>query len=137
MEQSKKQRQVGALIQKEFSAILQLEGSYIYGSGVMVTVTNVRMSNDLGIAYIYISVYNSPDKQDVIKEMWDNLSRLRGSLGKRIRKQVRRIPSLKFFIDDTLDEVDNLDKLFSKLDADDSMRSMKEVKEDRENDSLS
>jgi ribosome-binding factor A len=137
MEQSKKQRQVGALIQKEFSAVLQLEGSYMYGSGVMVTVTNVRMSNDLGIAYIYLSVYNAPYKQEVIKEMWENLSRLRGALGKRIRKQVRRIPSLKFFIDDTLDEVDNLDRLFSKLDTDNSMRSMKEVKEDKENDSLS
>ena len=59
MEQSKKQRQVGVLIQKEFSAVLQLEGSNMYGSGVMVTVTNVRMSNDLGIAYIYLSVFNS------------------------------------------------------------------------------
>lgn len=133
MEQTKKQRQVGNLIQQEFSVILQTEGSFIYGSEPLVTVTNVRMSSDLGIAYIYVSVYNVPYKQEVVKELWENLSYLRGQLGKRIRKQVRRIPIIKFFIDDTLDEVDHIDNLFSRLNSEQNTkhRSMKETLEAR------
>ena len=86
-----------------------MEGAFIYGVEPLVTVTNVRMSADLGIAYIYVSVYNVPYKQEVVKELWENLSYLRGLLGKRIRKQVRRIPLIKFYIDDTLDEGEHID----------------------------
>ena len=127
MKETIKQRQVASLIQREFSVVLQNEGIYIYGE-TLVTVTRVRMSSDLGIAYIYLSVYNSLYKQEVIKEMWENLSRLRGGLGKRIRKQVRRIPVIKFYIDDTLDEMDNLNQLFNGLDTEvGKTRSMKEA----------
>lgn len=127
MKETIKQRQVASLIQKEFSVVLQNEGIYIYGE-TLVTVTRVRMSSDLGIAYIYLSIYNSIYKQEVIKEMWENLSRLRGELGRRIRKQVRRIPVIKFFIDDTLDEMDHLNILFTELDSEVSKeRSMKEA----------
>ncbi len=129
MEQTKKQRQVGVLIQQEFSTVLQLEGAFLYGSEPLVTITNVRMSSDLGIAYIYVSVYNAPYKQEIVKVLWDNLAFLRGQLGKRIRKQVRRIPLLKFFIDDTLDEVEHIDNLFTKLYSEKNTqhRSMKEI----------
>lgn len=129
MEQTKKQRQVGSLIQHEFSTILQSEGAFLYGVDPLVTVTNVKMSSDLGIAYIYVSVYNVPYKQEVVKELWENLSYLRGQVGKRIRKQVRRIPVLKFYIDDTLDEVEHIDNLFSRMHSEDNSqnRSMKEA----------
>ena len=121
MKESIKQRQVAALIQREFSVVLQNEGVYIYGE-TLVTVTRVRMSSDLG------SVYNSLYKQEVIKEIWERVSRLRGELGKRIRKQVRRIPVIKFFIDDTLDEMDHLNRLFINLDTEEGKtRSMKEA----------
>lgn len=131
MEQTKKQRQVGSLIQFEFSTILQMEGAFIYGVEPLVTVTNVKMSADLGIAYIYVSVYNVPYKQEVVKELWENLSYLRGLLGKRIRKQVRRIPIIKFYIDDTLDEGEHIDKLFTQLNSKKNTknRSMKEAME--------
>ena len=133
-QQTIKQRQVAAMIQREFSVVLQNEGRLIYGDA-LVTVTRVRMSSDMGIAYIYLSVYNSVYKQEVIKEMWENLVRLRTELGKRIRKQVRRIPRLKFFIDDTLDQVEEIDKLFQKINGEKNvMRSMKDAQQDREED---
>lgn len=129
MKQTIKQKQVAAMIQKEFSAVLLLEGNLIYGDA-LVTVTRVRMSADMGIAYIYLSVYNTLYKQEIIKEIWENLARLRGELGKRIRKQVRRIPMLKFFIDDTLDEVEHLDMLFNAINNPGSSEmSMKEAME--------
>jgi ribosome-binding factor A len=131
MKQTIKQRQVATLIQKEFSAVLLVEGNLIYGDA-LVTVTRVKMSADMGIAYIYLSVYNTLYKQEIIKEMWENLSRLRGELGRRIRKQVRRIPVIKFFIDDTLDEVEHLDLLFQSINnAGASELSMKEAMEMR------
>jgi len=131
MKQTIKERQVASLIQKEFSAVLLVEGNLIYGDA-LVTVTRVKMSADMGIAYIYLSVYNTLYKQEIIKEMWENLSRLRGQLGRRIRKQVRRIPILKFFIDDTLDEVEHLDLLFESINnPGGSERSMKEAMEMR------
>jgi ribosome-binding factor A len=135
LEQTKKQRQVGSLIQAEFSTILQQEGAFIYGIDPLVTVTNVRMSSDLGIAYIYVSVYNVHYKQEIVKELWENLSYLRGLLGKRIRKQVRRLPRLKFFIDDTLDEADHIDNIFSELQSNENYktRSMKEAMESKKN----
>jgi ribosome-binding factor A len=131
MKQSIKQRQVSAMIQKEFSTVLQLEGNLLYGDA-LVTVTRVKMSADMGIAYIYLSVYNTLYKQEVIKVLWDNLSRLRGELGKRIGRHVRRIPMIKFFIDDTLDEVEHIDLLFQNLEKPDAQdRSMKEALEMR------
>lgn len=133
MEQTKKQRQVGVLVQKEFSNILQVEGPFIYGAEPLLTVTNVRMSSDLGIAYIYISVFNAPYKQEIIKLLWENLAYLRGLLGKRISKQVRRIPHIKFFIDDSLDESEHIEKLFTQINAQQNLqnRSMKEAMEDK------
>jgi ribosome-binding factor A len=131
MKQTIKQRQVSAMIQKEFSTVLQLEGNLLYGDA-LVTVTRVKMSADMGIAYIYLSVYNTLYKQEVIKVLWDNLSRLRGELGKRIGRHVRRIPMIKFFIDDTLDEVEHIDLLFQNLEKPDAQdRSMKEALEMR------
>lgn len=129
LEQTKKQRQVGGMIQKEFSHILLSEGSFIYGTEPLVTVTNVRMSSDLGIAYVYVSVYTASYKEKVLTELMGNLAHLRGLLGKRISKQVRRIPFVKFFVDDTLDEVDNIDRLFTQLNAQKNAQgvSMKEA----------
>lgn len=127
-QQTKKQQQIAGLIQKELSTILLQEGTYIYGDA-LVTITRVRMSSDMGIAYVYASVYNSLYKQEVIKMMWENLSRLRGELGKSIASQVRRIPVLKFFIDDTLDVAEHLDNLFANINKGNSTRSMREAKD--------
>lgn len=129
MKESKRQKQISATILREFSTVLRTEGAFIYGEEALVTVTRVRMTNDLGIAYIYVSVYNTLYKQEVIKLMWENLPRLRGELGKRIRKQVRKIPVIKFYIDDTLDHVERLDELFGQINSPNSnpTRSMKDA----------
>lgn len=138
MKESKRQKQVSATILREFSAVLRTEGSYIYGDEPLVTVTNVRMTNDLGIAYIYLSVYNTLYKQEIIKLMWENLQRLRGELGKRIRKQVRKIPMIKFYIDDSLDHVERLDQLFGQMNNtnSNSTRSMKDALKAKEENNL-
>lgn len=115
--QNKRQSQVGELIKRNFSLVLQEEGAYIY-QNALVTVTNVLMSPDLSYAKIYLSVYNRDDKSLVIQELEQEKNRLKNSLSSRIRKHVRRIPDIDFFLDDTLDEMYRLNDLFDQIHED-------------------
>jgi ribosome-binding factor A len=73
------------------------------------------MTPDMGLAKIYLSVYNTDNKQAVILQMQEEKSRLKQSLGLRLRKHMRRIPDIDFYLDDTLDEMYRLNDLFDKL----------------------
>ena len=84
--ESKRQKQVGELIRRYFSTILTEEGSLIYGRDKLVTVTNVRMTPDLLLANIYISVYGTELKQEVILELEDNIQHLSQALVRKIGK---------------------------------------------------
>lgn len=119
--ESIKQRQVAELVKRNFSMVLQEEGGYIYGSEVMVSVTSVKISPDMSLAKVYLSVYNTEDKQTVILEMEDQLQRLRQSLAGRIRKHIRRIPEVTLFLDDTIDEMYRVDAIFDRLHAENLM----------------
>lgn len=119
--ETKRMAQVAELVKRNFGLLLQQEGSYIFGTTPFVTVTNVKMSPDLNIARIYLSVYNTEDKQTVILEMEDSYARLRQSLANRIKKHVRRIPDLQFHLDDTLDEMYRLKALFQQLEDDNQL----------------
>lgn len=114
--ETKRQQQTGEVIKRNFGIVLQQEGGYIYGTEVLVTVTQVKMSPDLGIAKIYMSVYNTENKQAPILQLQDNIHRLRQILGQRVRKHVRRIPHIQFYLDDTLDEMYRLNEIFNELD---------------------
>jgi ribosome-binding factor A len=116
MAETKRMRQVAELIKRNFGIVLQSQGGYIYGTEAFVTVTEVKMSPDFGIAKIYLSVFNIDDKHNVILEMEQEYSRLRQELGNRLKRHVRRIPNLQFYLDDTLDEMYRLNNLFDGLD---------------------
>lgn len=113
--ESKRQRQVAELVKRNFSMVLQLEGSYIYGTQPLVTVTQVRMSPDLGLARIYLSIWNTENKQAVMLQLEEEITRLRQQLGNRLRRQVRRIPDIALYEDETIDEMYRVDELFDKL----------------------
>lgn len=113
--ETKRQLQVGELIKRNFSIVLQHEGRYIYGDEVLVTVTGVKMSSDLGLAKIYVSIFNSEEKQVVILQLNEEIVRLRQLLAQRVKKHVRRIPNIDIYEDETLDEMYKLNSLFDKL----------------------
>ena len=113
--ETKRQQQVAEMIKRNFSIVLQNEGTYVFGAEPLVTVTQVKVSPDFGLAKIYLSVYNIEDKQSVILEMEEHFSRLKQALGLRIRQHVRRIPELAFYLDDTLDEMYRLNEIFNHL----------------------
>lgn len=116
-----RQNQVAEMIKRHFSLMLQQEGPYIYGTEPFVTVTNVKMTPDFNIAKIYLSVFNTENKQEVILEMEHNYPRLKQALAYRVGKQIRRMPELQFYIDDTLDEMYRVEALFQRLEADNQM----------------
>lgn len=113
--ESRRQRQVAELVKRNFSMVLFQEGSYLYGSDVLVSVTHVIMSPDLGLAKIYLSIYNTENKAIILEQIQFGIKRLKQQLSNRIRKQVRRIPDIDIYIDETLDEIDRVDDLFNKL----------------------
>jgi ribosome-binding factor A len=127
--ETKRQKQVAEVIKRNFGTLLTQEGSYFYGTEAFVTVTQVKMSPDLGIAKIYLSVFNVLDKQTVILEMENNLFQIKQSFYSKIRKQLRRMPELQFYLDDTLDEMYRLNNLFNKLHDNNQMGTEEELEE--------
>ncbi len=117
---SKRQRQVAELIRRNLSMVLQQEGQYIYDNA-LVTVTNVVVSPDLQLAKVYLSVYNTENKQGVILMVQESKHRLQQSLVQRVRKQIRRVPSIDYYLDDTLDEMYRVTELFDRLETENQM----------------
>jgi ribosome-binding factor A len=113
--ETKRQRQVAELVKRNFSMVLQSEGVYIYGSAPLVTVTEVKMSPDMGIAKIYLSIWNTENKQAVLLQMQEENTRLRQGLAQRLKRHVRRIPYIDFYEDETIDEMYRVDSLFDRL----------------------
>ena len=82
--------------------------------GVLVSVSAVRISPDMSIARVYLSVFPSERAAEIVKNTNDNMKSVRYDLGVRVRHQLRIIPELKFFVDDSLDYVDRIDELLKK-----------------------
>ncbi len=108
---STRQNKVARLLQKELGQIFVQE-THLFGSK-MITVTVVRVTQDLSIARIYISVFNPGEKSDPIAEIQEHIGRIKKELGKKIRHQLRIMPELHFFLDDSLDYADNIDRLLN------------------------
>lgn len=116
-----RQEQVAEMIKRHFSMVLLEQGRYVYGDEALVTVTTVQISPDFSQAKVYLSVYNTENKQEVILMMEEEASQLRHGLSQRLKKKMRRIPYLNFYLDDTLDEMYRLRELFQKLKKDGEM----------------
>lgn len=105
-----RQEKVARQIQKDLGEIFQ-QKSRSHFENKMITVTVVRMSPDLLIAKAYLSIYPSKNSEKILELIREHANEIRYDLGNRIRHQVRKIPELKFFIDDSLDYIDRIDEL--------------------------
>ena len=104
-----RQNKISRLIQKELSEIFLLQTKAMHG--VLVSVSVVRISTDMSYARVYLSIFPSGKSEEIIKNINDNTKSIRFELGNRVRHQLRIIPELKFFVDDSLDYVEKIDKL--------------------------
>lgn len=107
-----RQHKIARLIQKELSEIFLLQTKAM--QGVLVSVSAVRISPDMSYARAYISVFPSERSAEIVKNINENVKAIRFEFGKRVRFQLRIIPELKFFVDDSLDYVDHIDELLKK-----------------------
>jgi ribosome-binding factor A len=114
MEESKRQKQVGKLILEEMSSIFQREGVNIINGG-MVSISKVMVTPDLLEARIYLSFFQIKEEQALLHEIKERVREWRNLLGQRVKNQLRRVPELHFFIDDTLDHVFKMEELFRKI----------------------
>lgn len=110
---STRQLKVSRLVQKELGEIFQRETTLLFGKA-LITVTQVRVSPDLGVAKVYVSLFNVPDTQVLLKSIQVHTKEIRTKLSDRIKKQVRIIPNLVFFLDDSLDYAMRIDELLKK-----------------------
>ncbi|MBQ6202477.1 MAG: 30S ribosome-binding factor RbfA [Prevotella sp.] len=107
--QETRQAKISRLLQKELAQIFQSQTRMMHG--VMVSVTRVKISPDLSVCTAYLSVFPSEKGEEILKNVNANAKTIRYDLGQRIRNQVRIIPELRFFIDDSLDYIDRIDEL--------------------------
>ena len=110
--QETRQNRIARLLQKELAQIFQ--GQTRSMRGVMVSVTRCRISPDLSVCTAYLSVFPSEKGEDIINNVRSNEKTIRYELGTRVRHQLRIIPELRFFIDDSLDYIDHIDELLKK-----------------------
>lgn len=107
--QETRQNKIARLLQKELSVIFQQQTRMTHG--VMVSVTRTKVSPDLSICTAYLSIFPSEKGEEILKNIKANEKTLRYELGTRVRYQLRIIPELRFFIDDSLDYIDHIDQL--------------------------
>jgi ribosome-binding factor A len=107
--QETRQAKISRVLQKELAQIFQGQTRRMHG--MMVSVTRVKISPDLSVCTAYLSVFPSEKAEEVINNVNTNAKTIRYDLGQRIRNQVRIIPELRFFIDDSLDYIDHIDEL--------------------------
>lgn len=118
MQESKRQKQVGGLIQEELNKIFQRLGLNMIDGG-MVSISSVKVTPDLLEARTYLSFFQVADAKASLKKIEERGWEIKKELGSRVRQQLRRIPEIKYFRDETLDQVFKMEELFKELGLDD------------------
>lgn len=108
--ESKRQQRIARLLQKDLGEIFQHEAPNLSG-GAMITVTKVHVTSDLAISRVYLSIFGTEDKQSILDKIRARSNEIKYKLGNRIRNQLRAVPSLEFYEDDSLDYIDNIERL--------------------------
>ena len=116
MEESKRQKQVGQLVMEELSDIFQREGFNIVDGG-MVSISKVVLTPDLLQARVYLSLFQIKDPEKLLHNIKEKTWDIRKQLGQRVRNQLRNVPDLVFYNDDTLDYVFKMEELFKQINS--------------------
>lgn len=107
--ESTRQAKIARLLQKELSEILRVQTAKTHG--IIISVSAVRISPDLSIARAYLSVFPSAKSPEIIESLNHSAKTIRYDLGQKVRYQLRKVPELAFYLDDSLDYIENIDNL--------------------------
>lgn len=124
MQEGKRQKQVSGLIQEELNKIFQRLGLNMMDGG-LVSIASVKITPDLLEARIYLSFFQVPNADEGLRKIQERAAEIKRELGNRVRQQLRRIPEIKYFRDETLDHVFKMEELFKQISSE---------KKDEEND---
>ena len=119
MNESKRQKQVGSLLNEELNDIFRRLGLNMIDGG-MVSISSVKITPDLLEARVYLSLFQVKSPDDVMKKIEDRAWDVKRELATRVKQQLRRMPELKFFRDDTLDHVFKMEELFRQINKDEN-----------------
>ncbi|MBC7936074.1 MAG: 30S ribosome-binding factor RbfA [Rhizobacter sp.] len=114
MLEGKRQKQVAAVLEKELNEIFQKLGLSMINGG-MVSIASVKITPDLFDARVYLSFFKVSDPVDTLKVIEEKAWEIKKELTSRVRHQLRSMPQLKYYIDDTLDYVDKIENLFKEI----------------------
>ena len=123
MEEGKRQRQIAGLLNEEMNTIFQRLGLSMIGGG-MVSISSVKITPDLLEARFYLSFFQVKDVKAALKKIEEKHHEIKKELAARVRHQLRNIPVIKFFQDDTLDHVFKMEELFKKIQDEKSAKDM-------------
>lgn len=121
MMEGKRQKQVAGLLYEEFNEIFQRLGLGMMDGG-MVSISSVKVTPDLLEARIYLSFFQIKDVEAALKKIEDRQWEIKKALTGKVKHQLRRIPELKFFADDTLEHVFKMEALFKKIKEEDEKK---------------
>lgn len=107
--ESNRQKKINQLLQKELAEIFRKQSAEM-NKNILISVTEVKVSSDLGVAKVFLSVYPKEYREEIMKEVQLLTSKIRRILGNKIAKQVRQVPELIFYLDITLDNVEKIEK---------------------------
>ena len=110
--QATRLEKINRLVQKELSEIFRLETAKT--TGVLISVSHVRVSPDLSVARVHLSIFPTQKGAEMISNINANATAIRYDLSQRLRYQLRRTPELTFYIDDSLDYIEHIDQLLKK-----------------------
>lgn len=114
MQEGRRQKQVAALLSEELSNIFQRIGLNMLDGG-MVSISSVKMTPDLAEARIYLSLFKVKDRNETMKKIEEHAWEIKKELVNSIKHQLRIMPQLSFFLDDTLDYVDKMESIFKEI----------------------
>ena len=111
--ESTRQQKIGRQLQRDLAEIIRSKGMAAF-NGAMVTVSEVRVSPDLSVAKVFVSIFPSAKAEEVMTIIQDSVKQLRGELRRLVGKQLRIVPELVFMLDSSLDYVEHIDELLKK-----------------------
>lgn len=117
MEETNRQRKIAGVLQQDLVDVLQ-RAAQDGMKGVIISVSKVSVTADLGVAKVYLSVFPSDKRDEIVEGVKSNTSLVRHELAQRTKNQLRRMPELQFFGDDSLDYIENIDKSLKGEDVD-------------------
>lgn len=110
MEETQRQKKIGGLLQQDLAEVLQKAATDGGLRGVIISVSKVSVTTDLSIAKVYLSIFPNKEGAKLLKGIRSNTPLIRHELAQRTKHQLRRMPNLEFFIDDSLEYIEGIEK---------------------------